>query len=200
MSLGDLGAFLGVREQRHLADGNPGLAEQRHRVCGGLLEKDPEGGKERYRRSQTRQDAKALPERIRGRGSRLITWAMTRGGQVILQDVSFRGRSRGETLGIMGMTGTGKTTIVSLLQRFYDVTAGRILLDGTGYPDDSACHSCVRRCVCRDAGGIPVLGFSQRKCKDRKTGRHGSGEWSGGHRMRLGLRILSRISQNGMRQ
>lgn len=31
----------------------------------------------------------------------------------------------------MGMTGTGKTTIVSLLQRFYDVTDGRILLDGT---------------------------------------------------------------------
>ena len=26
------------------------------------------------------------------------------------------------------------------------------------------------------AGGIPVLGFSQRKCKDRKTGRHGSGD------------------------
>ena len=27
-----------------------------------------------------------------------------------------------------------------------------------------------------NAGGIPVLGFSQRKCKDRKTGRHGSGD------------------------
>ena len=47
-----------------------------------------------------------------------------------MHDVSFEVKP-GHTLGIMGMTGTGKTTIVSLLQRFYDVTDGRILLDGT---------------------------------------------------------------------
>ena len=82
----------------------------------------------------------------------------------------------------MGMTGTGKTTIVSLLQRFYDVTDGRILLDGHGYPDDSACHSCERRCVSRHAGGIPVLGFSQQKMyRTGQTGGHGRrrpSEWA----------------------
>ncbi len=51
-------------------------------------------------------------------------------GHEILNDVNLHVEP-GKTLGIMGMTGTGKTTLVNLLQRFYDVTEGRILLDGT---------------------------------------------------------------------
>jgi ATP-binding cassette subfamily B protein len=47
----------------------------------------------------------------------------------VLSDVSFRVRP-GEKLAIVGLTGAGKTTIVSLLLRMYDATAGRVLVDG----------------------------------------------------------------------
>jgi ATP-binding cassette subfamily B protein len=48
----------------------------------------------------------------------------------ILKDVSFT-IEPGQTIAIVGHTGAGKTTLTSLMMRFYDVTAGRILLDGT---------------------------------------------------------------------
>jgi ATP-binding cassette subfamily B protein len=47
----------------------------------------------------------------------------------ILKDVSFS-IEPGQTVAIVGHTGAGKTTLTSLLMRFYEVTAGRILLDG----------------------------------------------------------------------
>ena len=46
-----------------------------------------------------------------------------------LKDISF-GIYAGQTLGIIGATGSGKTTIISLLMRFYDVNDGEILIDG----------------------------------------------------------------------
>ncbi len=48
----------------------------------------------------------------------------------VLRDVSFS-VAPGERIGIVGPTGSGKTTLVKLLTRHYDATAGRILLDGT---------------------------------------------------------------------
>ena len=47
----------------------------------------------------------------------------------VLRDVSFRVRP-GESVAIVGHTGAGKTTVTSLLMRFYDVQKGEILLDG----------------------------------------------------------------------
>jgi ATP-binding cassette subfamily B protein len=46
-----------------------------------------------------------------------------------LKDVSFEVRP-GETVGLLGPTGGGKSTIVNLIPRFYDATAGRVLIDG----------------------------------------------------------------------
>ncbi len=51
-----------------------------------------------------------------------------------LTDVSFQVR-KGETLAIIGATGSGKTTLVSLIPRFYDATAGQVLIDGIDVRD-----------------------------------------------------------------
>ena len=48
---------------------------------------------------------------------------------LVLRDVSFEVRP-GERVGIVGATGAGKSTLINLLLRFYDVTSGRILVDG----------------------------------------------------------------------
>src|SRR5207244_7656266 len=55
----------------------------------------------------------------------------TRGSdaQWVLKDVSFEVRP-GERVGIVGATGSGKTTLINLLLRFYDVKHGRITIDG----------------------------------------------------------------------
>lgn len=51
------------------------------------------------------------------------------GDEEILKDINFR-VSAGQTIGIIGSTGSGKTTLMNLLCRFYDVTSGEITLDG----------------------------------------------------------------------
>ena len=51
------------------------------------------------------------------------------GGEPVLKDISFTAY-HGETVAIVGTTGSGKSTLVSLIPRLYDVTKGRILIDG----------------------------------------------------------------------
>jgi ATP-binding cassette subfamily B protein len=56
-------------------------------------------------------------------------WFAYNGEDYVLRDVSFEVRP-GQRVGIVGATGSGKTTIINLLMRFYDVSQGRILVDG----------------------------------------------------------------------
>ena len=55
-------------------------------------------------------------------------------GEPVLRNVSFEVRP-GQRVGIVGATGSGKTTIVNLLLRFYDVQGGRITIDGVDIRD-----------------------------------------------------------------
>lgn len=52
----------------------------------------------------------------------------------MLTDINFTAKP-GETTAIIGSTGSGKSTIVNLLPRFYDVTSGELLIDGTNIKD-----------------------------------------------------------------
>ncbi len=52
----------------------------------------------------------------------------------VLEDISFTAKP-GETTAIIGATGCGKTTLVNLIPRFFDVTGGRITLDGADIRD-----------------------------------------------------------------
>lgn len=49
--------------------------------------------------------------------------------EYVLKNISFKAK-KGDTLALIGSTGSGKSTIVSLIMRFYDVTEGEILIDG----------------------------------------------------------------------
>ncbi len=56
------------------------------------------------------------------------------GGEKVLRDISFTVQP-GETLAILGATGSGKSTLVSLIPRLYEAEEGRVLIDGTDVRD-----------------------------------------------------------------
>ncbi len=61
-------------------------------------------------------------------------WFAYKGEDWVLKDVSFAVRP-GQSVALVGHTGSGKTTITNLLMRFYDIQRGRILLDGVDLRD-----------------------------------------------------------------
>src|SRR6202171_5341615 len=61
-------------------------------------------------------------------------WFAYKEGDWVLKDVSFTIRP-GQSVALVGHTGSGKTTITNLLMRFYDIQRGRILLDGVDVRD-----------------------------------------------------------------
>lgn len=75
------------------------------------------------------EDAYEMPDDINGEVEyRNVTFAYEE-GKNILENVSFTVKP-GESIALVGPTGAGKTTIVNLLSRFYDLTGGAVLIDG----------------------------------------------------------------------
>jgi ATP-binding cassette subfamily B protein len=76
-----------------------------------------------------RPGAIQLPD-VRGRVKfEDVTFRYFGGGEPVLNKVSFEAKP-GETIALLGATGSGKTTIINLLPRFYDPSEGRITIDG----------------------------------------------------------------------
>lgn len=63
-----------------------------------------------------------------------VSFQYEKDGHMILEDIDFRVNA-GETVAFVGMSGGGKSTIISLIPRFYDVTRGQILIDGKDVRD-----------------------------------------------------------------
>ena len=59
-----------------------------------------------------------------------VSFAYSGAGENTLEGISFTAK-KGETIGIIGGTGSGKSSVINLIPRFYDATAGSVLVDGT---------------------------------------------------------------------
>ena len=82
-----------------------------------------------------RNDAVDKPERFDGRVEfDHVSFAYPEAGENVLTDISFKAE-KGETIAIIGSTGSGKSTLVNLIPRFYDVTAGKVTIDGKDVRD-----------------------------------------------------------------
>lgn len=76
------------------------------------------------------EEPKALPEKTDGMLEfDHVSFRYPGADEDVLHDITFKAKP-GETTAIIGSTGSGKSTLVNLIPRFYDVTAGSIMLDG----------------------------------------------------------------------
>jgi ATP-binding cassette, subfamily B, multidrug efflux pump len=60
---------------------------------------------------------------------RQVNFSYSKNGEYVLRNISFKARA-GQTIGIIGSTGSGKSTLVKLIPRLYDPDSGEILIDG----------------------------------------------------------------------
>ncbi len=74
---------------------------------------------------------------------RNVYFSYSKNGEYVLKNISFRAKA-GETIGIIGSTGSGKSTLVKLIPRLYDPDSGEVLMDGINlkeYPLEEATNS-----------------------------------------------------------
>lgn len=94
----------------------------------GLLDEEPS--------IKDRADARSMVD-IQGQVTFEHVDAEYKAGEPVLRDVSFSVEA-GQTIAIVGPTGAGKTTIINLIPRFYDVTSGAVRIDGMDVREVSA--------------------------------------------------------------
>ena len=99
-------------------------------------------------------------ERARGRIEFQNVWFAYNDEDWVLKDVSFTVEP-GQSIALVGHTGSGKTTITNLLMRFYDIQQGKILLDGVDLRDWDL--HCVAKKFRRRASGSFSVQWNDRR-------------------------------------
>lgn len=74
------------------------------------------------------------PETVRGKVEFKNVWFAYKDDEYVLKDINFH-MNEGETIAFVGATGAGKSSIINLLSRFYDINKGQILIDGVDVHD-----------------------------------------------------------------
>ena len=147
ISLGDITAF--IQYSRQFTMPITQIASQMNMLQSGLASAE--------RVFEFLDAPEEAPERAPAAEGPGAAWPSQVEGRVTLEHVSFRyepdnpliedftlDAAPGQTIAIVGQTGAGKTTVVNLLMRFYEIDAGTITLDGTDYRDLT--RDQVRRC------------------------------------------------------
>ena len=147
ISLGDITAF--IQYSRQFTMPITQIASQMNMLQSGLASAE--------RVFEFLDAPEEAPERAPAAEGSSVAWPSQVAGRVTLEHVSFRyepdnpliedftlDAAPGQTIAIVGQTGAGKTTVVNLLMRFYEIDAGTITLDGTDYRDLT--RDQVRRC------------------------------------------------------
>ena len=72
-----------------------------------------------------------------------VSFAYPEADEKVLEDISFRAE-KGQTVALIGSTGSGKSTLVNLIPRFYDVTSGAVRVDGVDVREMAKKDLCAR--------------------------------------------------------
>ena len=78
-----------------------------------------------------------------------VSFAYPEADEKVLEDISFRAE-KGQTVAIIGSTGSGKSTLINLIPRFYDVTSGAVRVDGVDV------RELAKQELCDRIGYVPV--------------------------------------------